>query len=185
MSWYSHNACIAAFYDCNQERRQKNYSQKDITTILLSMSAMDHEDVRIARQDAAAKSEFEDSFEDSDSESYHDTADSPSQCIEKDIIKALQAKEIGNSFYRDKNFDEAIQAYSRAVSLCPDDDLNRENLSIFYANRAAAYFAVDEFDQVIEDCSRSLERNDRYIKVLLRRCQAYEKLEKIEEALSG
>ena len=38
---------------------------------------------------------------------------------------------------------------------------------------------------MIADCSSALELNNAYTKVLMRRCQAFEALEKYDEALAG
>lgn len=105
--------------------------------------------------------------------------------VEKDIALANEAKEDGNNYFRSKDYDNAISSYSRAVNLCPVDDENKEALSIFLGNRAAAYFSVDEFDCVIDDCTASLELKPDYVKVLMRRSQAYEKLTRPEDALVG
>ena len=105
--------------------------------------------------------------------------------VEKDLVLANEAKEKGNDYFRAKNYDDAIAAYSTAVSLCPTDEEHKENLSVFLGNRAAAYFSVDEYDCVVDDCTASLELNPSYVKVLMRRSQAYEKLTKPEDALVG
>jgi tetratricopeptide (TPR) repeat protein len=105
--------------------------------------------------------------------------------VEKDIALANEAKEEGNNYFRSKDYDNAISSYSRAVNLCPVDDENKEALSVFLGNRAAAYFSVDEFDCVIDDCNASLELKSDYVKVLMRRSQAYEKLTRPEDALVG
>lgn len=55
-------------------------------------------------------------------------------------------------------------------------------LSTFYGNRAACYLALENYEQTIEDCSRSLEYNPTYIKALFRRAQAYEKTSKYYDA---
>lgn len=102
--------------------------------------------------------------------------------IEKDLILALKYKEEGNKFFREKNYDEAIDNYTLAINYCPIDDL--ENISIFLGNRAAAYYSLEEYSCVVEDCSNSLTNKPDYIKVLMRRCQANEKLDKIEESLA-
>ena len=106
-------------------------------------------------------------------------------CIAKDITSANEAKEEGNNYFRKKDFDSAISSYSRAITLCPTGDDHKELLSVFLGNRAAAYFSVDEFDCVIDDCTASLELNPIYVKVLMRRSQAYEKLTRPEDALVG
>ena len=115
----------------------------------------------------------------------HDNSCSDLPHVEKDIFLATEAKEEGNNYFRSKDYDNAISSYSRAVNLCPVDDENKEALSVFLGNRAAAYFSVDEFDCVIDDCTASLELKSDYVKVLMRRSQAYEKLTRPEDALVG
>lgn len=107
------------------------------------------------------------------------------QDVEKNVDLANEAKEEGNNYFRAKDYDNAISSYSRAVSLCPTDDEHKELLSVFLGNRAAAYFSVDEYDCVIDDCSASLELKSDYVKVLMRRSQAYEKVTRPEDALVG
>lgn len=101
----------------------------------------------------------------------------------KDITAALRAKEEGNVFFRDKDWDGAVTLYSQAIGLCPDDEANRDNLAVFLGNRAAAYFNLDEFTLVVEDCTLALEAKEDYVKVLARRMQALERLERTDEAL--
>jgi tetratricopeptide (TPR) repeat protein len=104
--------------------------------------------------------------------------------VEKDISLALEAKEDGNAFFRDKDYDGAITLYSQAIAYCPCDDENKENMAVFLGNRAAAYFSIEEWSLVVDDCTTALENNANYVKVLHRRLQAYEKLDRVEEALA-
>jgi tetratricopeptide (TPR) repeat protein len=104
---------------------------------------------------------------------------------EKDITQALSAKEKGNDYFRCKDYDNAIQCYSTAIEYCPIDKEYEEQLAAFYGNRAAAYAAEDDHDLVVDDCTAALELKPDYTKVLIRRMQAYEKLQKYEEALTG
>ena len=55
----------------------------------------------------------------------------------------------------------------------------------FFGNRAACHQAMGETALVIEDCTDSLECKPGYIKVLNRRCQAYEALKQYDEAVEG
>jgi import receptor subunit TOM70 len=104
---------------------------------------------------------------------------------EKDINAALEAKESGNNFFRVKDYDRAIDEYSRAIECCPETDEHKEVLAVLLGNRAACYSAEEDWELVVEDCNRSIVLKADYVKVLLRRSQALEKLEKLEEALSG
>jgi tetratricopeptide (TPR) repeat protein len=56
--------------------------------------------------------------------------------------------------------------------------------AIFYGNRAACYSNMGEFELAVDDCNHALELTPEYVKVLIRRSQAYEKLEKLDEALA-
>ena len=104
--------------------------------------------------------------------------------VEKSIVLANEAKEEGNSCFRVKDYDNAIAMYSRAIVLCPTDDEHKDTLAVFYGNRAAAYFSVDEYECVVDDCAGALELKPDYVKVLMRRSQAYEKLGKVDDALA-
>lgn len=101
------------------------------------------------------------------------------------IEEAKKAKDEGNDLYRDKRYDESIELYSRAIFLCPDDETkaNQELKATFYGNRSAAYFILKQYDLVVLDCTSALELKQDYVKVLIRRMQAYEKLDKLEECL--
>ncbi len=105
-------------------------------------------------------------------------------CI-KDISKAVAEKEKGNTYFRNHDYDNSIQCYTAAIEYCPLEKEYEEQLATFYGNRAAAYAAEDEFDLTIEDCNSALELKPDYVKVILRRMQTYEKVEKYEDALAG
>ena len=103
----------------------------------------------------------------------------------KDIALALECKAKGNDFFKTGQFDDAIDEYSKAISFCPEDNENLDSLSIFYGNRSAAYFSEGDYDECISDCSKALELKPDYVKVLARRSQAYEKRERLEDAIQG
>lgn len=108
------------------------------------------------------------------------TGDEPLQ----DLEYAISCKEEGNRLFRLKDYDNAIQSYSNAIISCPQDDSNKENMAIFVGNRAACYYAMEEYQLTVEDCTLAIQNNEKYIKVIMRRCQAYEMLSKLEEAIA-
>jgi tetratricopeptide (TPR) repeat protein len=118
-----------------------------------------------------------------DTEEFLECAEGVDSVYTKDITKALAAKEEGNDYFRNKEYDDALESYSKAITYCPEDD--KEMLATFYGNRSAAYFALDEYELVIEDCTAAVALKPGYVKVLARRMQANEKLEKYEDALTG
>jgi len=64
--------------------------------------------------------------------------------------QAEKEKKLGNEAYKNKKFDDAIQCYTRAHELDP------ENV-IYFTNRAAAYFEAGKYEECINDCNLAIE----------------------------
>jgi mitochondrial import receptor subunit TOM70 len=88
---------------------------------------------------------------------------------------AAKLKALGNKAYGSKDYNKAIEYYSKAI-LCKADP-------VFYSNRAACYNALSEWDKVIEDTSAAISMDPEYVKALNRRAHAYEHLGQFSEAL--
>jgi tetratricopeptide (TPR) repeat protein len=104
---------------------------------------------------------------------------------ERSIDEALSAKEEGNTYFREKYYHQALEMYTKAIHMCPLGEEFQEQMAVFYGNRAACYSALNDLDMVIADCTHALDLNGSYIKVLMRRCQAFEYQEKYDEAIIG
>ncbi|KAJ1339843.1 hypothetical protein BSLG_005504 [Batrachochytrium salamandrivorans] len=89
---------------------------------------------------------------------------------------AQEAKVLGNKLYSQKEFARAIEIYTQAILLAPT--------AIFYCNRAAAFANLSKFDDVVNDCTRALEMDKKYLKALNRRATAYESLGRLTDALN-
>lgn len=88
---------------------------------------------------------------------------------------AAKLKEAGNKAYGAKDFQKAIDLYTKAILCKPDP--------VYYSNRAACYNALNKWDLVVEDTSAALVLDSQYIKALNRRANAYDHLGKYSEAL--
>lgn len=88
---------------------------------------------------------------------------------------AQKLKAAGNKAYGSKDYNKAIDLYSKAILCKPDP--------IFYSNRAACYNALSEWEKVVEDTTAALTLDPVYVKALNRRANAYEHLEKYSESL--
>lgn len=51
--------------------------------------------------------------------------------------QAQAEKNKGNKYFKGGKYDQAISCYTNAIQICPEGD--KESLSTFYHNRAAAY----------------------------------------------
>lgn len=65
--------------------------------------------------------------------------------------QALKEKEAGNVAYKKKDFDTAIQHYTKAIEL-DDEDIS------FIMNRAATYLEMGKYEECIKDCDKAVER---------------------------
>lgn len=94
-------------------------------------------------------------------------------------------KEKGNSFYKQKQFDDAITWYSKAIGANP------QNVAVL-TNRAAVHFETKQYDSCIADCKQAIEdgracRTDWKIiaRAYERMGNALMKQDKIEEAIKA
>lgn len=94
-------------------------------------------------------------------------------------------KTIGNQFFSRKQYEQAIEHYNKAIELSQDTTLNisPDDLAIFFQNRAAAFEALERYNEVIQDCTTAIEHKKSYIKPYIRRAKAYEKLEDYDKAM--
>ncbi|XWS61933.1 hypothetical protein CRYUN_Cryun07bG0167300 [Craigia yunnanensis] len=65
--------------------------------------------------------------------------------------KALKEKEAGNAAYKKKDFETAIQHYTKAMEL-DDEDIS------YITNRAAVYLEMCKYEDCIKDCDKAVER---------------------------
>ncbi|XP_054165278.1 stress-induced-phosphoprotein 1-like [Oppia nitens] len=95
---------------------------------------------------------------------------------------ALSAKTVGNEFYKKKQFAEAIEQYSKAIELDPNE-------MTYYLNRAAVHFELKEYDKCVKECETAVDigrenRQDYKIiaKAYTRMANAYQKLDDLANA---
>ncbi|URD78268.1 Heat shock protein [Musa troglodytarum] len=65
--------------------------------------------------------------------------------------EAQKKKVAGNAAYKKKDFETAIQHYTRAMEL-DDQDIS------YITNRAAVYLEMGKFEECIKDCDKAVER---------------------------
>ncbi|MED6218161.1 hypothetical protein PIB30_024343 [Stylosanthes scabra] len=103
---------------------------------------------------------------------------------QKLLVQANEAKTEGNKLFVDGNYEEALSQYEHALQVAPDRPSSVEIRSICYANRAACFQKLGKYDNTVKECTKALELNPVYIKALVRRGEAHEKLEHFEEAIA-
>lgn len=79
-----------------------------------------------------------------------------------DRAKALERKNEGNVFVKEKHFLKAIEKYTEAIDL-------DSTQSIYFSNRAFAHFKVDNFQSALNDCDEAIKLDPKNIKAYHRR----------------
>ncbi|KAJ2597201.1 Hsp90 cochaperone [Coemansia sp. RSA 1721] len=109
------------------------------------------------------------------------TEDEKEAAVKK--AQASEAKNLGNSAYKARNFEEALEHYSKAIELDATD-------ITFWNNKAAVYFEMGKYDECIETAQQAVEvgRENRaeykhIAKALGRIGTAYSKLENFDKAI--
>ncbi|CAD8094277.1 unnamed protein product [Paramecium sonneborni] len=84
---------------------------------------------------------------------------SVSEILSESEIKeqSFQFKEKGNQYMQQKQFKEAIIAYTQAINLYDKE-------SIYYSNRAVAYRTVQDYDNVKKDAMQALQLDNRNVR---------------------
>nr|XP_033778843.1 protein unc-45 homolog B [Geotrypetes seraphini] len=90
----------------------------------------------------------------------------------------IQLKEEGNKFFQANDYERAIESYSKALKLISDKKIQ----AVLYRNRAACYLKKENYVQAATDASKAIDVDASDVKALYRRCQALEKLGKLDQA---
>ncbi|XP_068124807.1 protein unc-45 homolog B [Hyperolius riggenbachi] len=90
----------------------------------------------------------------------------------------VQLKEDGNKYFKENDYEQAIDCYSKALKLEKD----KKTQAVLYRNRSACYLKKENYVQAASDASKAIDVDASDIKALYRRCQALEKLGKLDQA---
>ena len=82
----------------------------------------------------------------------------------------------GNDLVKEKKYKEALDCYSKAIEIDP-------NNPIFYSNRSAMHSKLNEFDQAIADAEIAISLKPDYAKAYLKKGKVLELQQRLEEAL--
>merc|ERR1711957_659700 len=93
-------------------------------------------------------------------------------------------KERGDDSFKNAQFETAIEHYTKCLSGLQKRGKSQTDLALkAFANRAACYKQISNFDGVISDCTAVLEVDPENAKALIRRAQAFEGVERYRFAL--
>lgn len=101
---------------------------------------------------------------------------------EKNHQEALEFKFQGNTEFKEERYLESANFYTKGIKICPIK--YSADRAILFANRAASKVKLGRIKSAIEDCTKAIELNDKYLKAYLRRATLYEQSDKLDESLA-
>ena len=101
--------------------------------------------------------------------------------VEARAAEALELKHEGNREFQAGHWDEALLSYNRAVGVVPVKH-RPEETAMMHGNRAAVFLKLEQWQDAVDACTLALELKPDYLKALVRRSQAHEKLESYRSA---
>ncbi|KAF6772989.1 hypothetical protein AHF37_08204 [Paragonimus kellicotti] len=84
-------------------------------------------------------------------------------------------KEEANRFFKDGDYNKAIEKYTEALDL--------KESAVYFSNRSLAYLRTECFGYALNDASKAIALDCSYVKGYYRRAMVYMALEKFKEAL--
>ncbi|KAM4879075.1 small glutamine-rich tetratricopeptide repeat-containing protein beta [Sylvia borin] len=101
-----------------------------------------------------------------------------SRSLPEGVVKADQLKDEGNNHMKEENYGAAVDCYTRAIELDP-------NNAVYYCNRAAAQSKLNNFREAIKDCESAIAIDPKYSKAYGRMGLALTSVNKYEEAVTS
>uniref|UniRef100_A0A8C6PCX7 Protein unc-45 homolog B n=1 Tax=Nothobranchius furzeri TaxID=105023 RepID=A0A8C6PCX7_NOTFU len=90
----------------------------------------------------------------------------------------VQLKDEGNKHFQAGDIDKAIECYTNAIKVCQD----KKVLAVIYRNRSACYLKKENYANAVSDATKAIDEDAKDVKAMYRRCQALEKLGKLDMA---
>jgi tetratricopeptide (TPR) repeat protein len=84
----------------------------------------------------------------------------------------------GNTFFKNKQYEQAIEKYSEAIQLDGSD-------VTFYSNRSACYAALNMWEEAAEDGKQCIIADKNFVKGYFRQALALQNLGRLDEALNA
>uniref|UniRef100_A0A803KQ70 E3 ubiquitin-protein ligase CHIP n=1 Tax=Chenopodium quinoa TaxID=63459 RepID=A0A803KQ70_CHEQI len=82
---------------------------------------------------------------------------SPMAAISSVAKQAEQLRQDGNNCFKKSRFGAAIDAYTEAITLCP-------NIRVYWTNRALCHMKKNNWDRVMEDCRKAVQLDNSSVK---------------------
>ncbi|KAK9455813.1 hypothetical protein V1511DRAFT_498772 [Dipodascopsis uninucleata] len=91
------------------------------------------------------------------------------------IEESNQIKSDGNGLFAKEEYDNAIEKYEKALEICPK--YLKKPQAVLWSNISACQAKKADWKEAVSSCTKSIDLDNGYIKPLVRRAYANEKLD--------
>lgn len=119
----------------------------------------------------------------SEDESFEDAL-TQDELNERTLNQANDLKLEGNKLFGAGQYEDALLKYELALQIVSEIPSSEEIRAMCHGNRGACFLKLGKYEDSIKECTKALELKSAYAKALLRRAEAYEKLDNLEEAIA-
>ncbi|KAJ3423878.1 hypothetical protein M0812_29509 [Anaeramoeba flamelloides] len=167
----------SADYQEIKNKQKELHTVKEILSSLFQIDLNNEKDkTRLSKKENSLTSIWKEKFPQKDPQPKQKTQELPKPNKDNPQELAKEFKEKGNTFLKSKKYNEAIECYTKAISIDPEN-------SIYYSNRAVAYNQLHQHLKAIGDCKISISKNANYSKVYTHLGYAYLRLSLFKKAL--
>ncbi|ORY02496.1 valyl-tRNA synthetase [Basidiobolus meristosporus CBS 931.73] len=96
--------------------------------------------------------------------------------IEERVQEVESYKAVGNQLFGSGEYESAVEKYNQALEICPKEKPSL--LALLHGNIAACYIKLERLEDAVSACDSALALEPTYVKALVRRAQANEKIGK-------
>lgn len=139
--------CLTEIFGVNLSEKEEIFGKQNLLSVFTAFQ-------RLRERKKSSESTSESTQESA-------AASSTTEVSEEDKKKAEDLKASGNKEVAAGNYDQAVELYTQAINLNP-------NNPIYYCNRAAAYSSLSLHDKAIKDAKKALEIDPKYAKAYSR-----------------
>ncbi len=104
----------------------------------------------------------------------------PDVCEQPTASGLAQKNKEADTAFAESKWEVAYEAYTEALSM---DPLNTRTNAILYCSRAAVLLKQDKLDEAVEDYTKAIELQAKYLKAYQRRAKCYMEQENYEAAV--
>ncbi|GLI69880.1 hypothetical protein VaNZ11_014597 [Volvox africanus] len=98
------------------------------------------------------------------------------------LARAEALKREGNELFGKELWNEAMIKYNEALDAAPRSATKEQ--AIYFANLAACNIKTQQYAYAVQNCTEAIRLDGSYFKPYMRRCEAFERLDELDHALS-